>query len=380
MKHLSSIMLLVIALSGTAFPRAVPGNEAKKTKSFAVNKGGTLEMSINGGDIRITVWDKNELAVSVSDYDEEDYSDLRMSQQGNTVRITGRDAWSYGGRFDIMIPSAFNLDLETASGDISVKGKLAGDITGQTSAGNIMLDDVEGTVDVRTSGGDIKTGKITGKASLSTSGGDIDVASSMGELELRSSGGDLKVGNIGRSLRAQTAGGDIIIGDVGGGAVVSTAGGNIRVGKVLGEASLSTAGGDVELKGGSGTVRASTSGGNIVLTNLSGSVEAGTAGGDIYAELVPSGKGISKLSSAAGVIRLYVPEDAKATIEARIRIYGGWRSQPGVYAIRSDFTEETSARNRDEQEIQARYVLNGGGSSIILETVNSDIEVRKLKK
>jgi DUF4097 and DUF4098 domain-containing protein YvlB len=380
MNHLSRIILLVIVFSGAAIPRAVPGNETQETKTFTVNKGGTLELSISGGDIRITTWERSEVAVTFMHDREDDYGDVRVSQQGDTVRVTDHDAWGNGGGFDVMIPSAFNLDLETASGNILVKGRLTGNITAQTSAGDIMLDDVEGAVDTRTSGGNIKAGKITGKASLSTSGGEIEVASSMGELELRSSGGDLTVGNVGKSLRAQTAGGDVIIGDVGGGAFVSTAGGNVKVGKVSGEASLSTAGGDVELKGGSGTVRASTSGGNVILTNVSGSVEAGTAGGDIYAELVPNGKGRSKLSSAAGVIKLFVPEDAKATIDARIRIYGGWRGQSEVCDIRSDFKEESSARDRDEQEIRARYVLNGGGSNITLETVNSDIEVRKLKK
>ncbi|MBM2840173.1 MAG: hypothetical protein HW412_701, partial [Bacteroidetes bacterium] len=341
----------------------------------------TLDVSINGGDIRIVTWEKNEVSVSIESFDEEEeYNDVRMSQQGNTVRITDRDSWGSDARFDITVPSQFNLRLETSNGDISVKGNLVGNIDGETSAGNIKLGDVEGTVEMRTSGGDIRAGKINGRASLGTSGGEIDVVSSTSELDLRSSGGDIRVGNVGKSLRAKTAGGDIIIGDVGGEATVATAGGNVRVGKVSGQASLSTAGGDVELNGGNGTIRASTSGGNILLANLSGSVDAKTSGGDIHAELTPTGKGKSRLSSSNGIIKLYIPETAKATITARIRIQGWWRSQKDEYLIRSDFKEESSLRDEDEREIEAKYVLNGGGESITLETVNSDIEIRKLKK
>ena len=380
MKQLMIAILCVLGTSSPAFPHAVTQGDTKTAKTFTVSPGGTLEMSLNSGDIRITTWDRKEVTIRVSDYDDEDYGDVKMTQQGNTIHITDRDSWDEGGRFEISMPSQFNLDLETSNGDITVHGKVIGNITEQTSAGNIRLDDVDGAVDVRTSGGDVKAGKITGKALFATSGGEIEVASSTNELELRSSGGDLRVGNVGKSLRAKTAGGDIIIGDVGGEAVVSTAGGNVRVGKVTGEASLSTAGGDVELKGGNGKIRASTSGGNVMLTNLSGSVDARTSGGDIYAELVPSGKGKSKLSTAAGLISLRVPENAKATIDARIRIRGGWRSQREDYTITSDFKPESSSRDEDDHEIHAKYVLNGGGEEIMLETVNSDIEIRKLNK
>jgi DUF4097 and DUF4098 domain-containing protein YvlB len=380
MKRLSIIAALTIAITGAAFARAVAEGNEKKIQSFTVSKGGTLDVSINGGDIRIITWEKNEVMVTVESSDDEEDNEMRMSQQGNTVRITDRDTWGESGRLDINVPYQFNLRLETTDGDITVRGKLTGDITGETSAGNIKLGDVEGTVDMRTSGGDIRTGRITGKASLITSGGEVEVISTTGELDLKSSGGDIRVGNVGKSLRAKTAGGDIVIGDVGGEAVASTAGGNVRVGKVSGQATLNTAGGDIELSGGNGAIKASTSGGNLLLMNLSGSVEAKTAGGDIHAELIPSGKGKSRLASASGIIKLYVPENAKATIVALIRIRGWWRSHRNEYSIRSDFKEESSVRDEDEQEIQSKYVLNGGGETITLETVNSDIEIRKLKK
>ena len=93
-----------------------------------------------------------------------------------------------------------------------------------------------------------------------------------------------------------------------------------------------------------------------------------------------SGKGKSRLTSSNEKIVLYVPETAKATITARIRIHGRWRGQKDEYNISSDFKEDSSLRDEDEQEIRSKYVLNGGGETVSLETVNSDIEIRKLKK
>jgi DUF4097 and DUF4098 domain-containing protein YvlB len=377
---MKDVMMLVCTagvIVGLALPASAQHSQ-RKSKSFNVGKGGTLEVSLSDCDIRVTTWEKNEVSVSFVVSDEED--DVQMSQQGNTVRITDRGGWSDAERFEISVPSQFHLHLETTSGDIAVRGKLTGNITAQTSAGNVRVGDVEGTVEMRTSGGDVRAGKIVGNGTLITSGGEIGVASATGELELKSSGGNISVGNVGKSLRAKTAGGDILIGDVGGEASVSTAGGNVHVGKVSGRANLSTSGGDIELHGGTGVIKASTSGGNVALANIAGSVEAKTSGGDIIAELTPSGKGKSRLSSAAGMIRLSLPENAKATIVARIRIQGRWRAQKYEYTVRSDFKEESSTRNDDERLIESRFVLNGGGEDITLETVNSDIEIRKLKK
>lgn len=380
MKQLSIIMTLVVTCALAASARTATDGDRSGAKSFTVTKGGTLEVSINSGDLRVTTWEKNEVVVSTRLSDEEDDGDVRISQQGNTVRITDRSRWGDIERLDINIPTQFNVRLVTSNGDIAVRGNLVGNVDGETSAGNIALSDVEGTVEVQTSGGDVHTGKIRGNAALRTSGGEIDVASSTGALDLKSSGGDIRVGNVGKSLQAKTAGGDVVAGDIGEEAVVSTAGGNVRVGKVSGRASLSTAGGDVELGGGSGAIRASTNGGNINLANLSGSVEAKTFGGDIRAELTPSGKGKSRLVSSNGTIWLYLPPTAKATIDARIRIQGWWRTERDEYKIRSDFKEESSLRNEAERTIESRYVINGGGENITLETVNSDIEVRKLAR
>jgi DUF4097 and DUF4098 domain-containing protein YvlB len=382
MKQIMKLLFSTIIAAALASGLVLAQEGLTKTKSFTVSKGGTLEVSIRGGDIYISTWDKNEVFVRVEFSDEDELDRVRMTQQGNTIRITDRDRWSGddNSRYEITIPSQFNIDVRTSSGDLTLRGKLKGNVNGETSAGDIRLGDIEGTIDVHTSGGNVRAGKVVGDATLNTSGGDIDVISASGDLNVRTSGGNIRLGNIGKTLQASTSGGDVVIGNVGGEATVSTSGGNIQVGKVSGKASLKTSGGDIELNGGNGLIRASTSGGNVMLENISGSVDARTAGGDIQAELRPSGKGKSRLSSASGAIWLYLPEDSKATIDARIRIQGSWRHEQDTYMVRSDFKAQSSERNEDEREIRTKYILNGGGEMITLETVNSDIVIKKLMK
>jgi hypothetical protein len=377
--------ILVAALVALcAITCALAREEAERTKSFTVSKGGTFEISTSVGDIRISTWEKNEVYVNVEGLDDEDLSQVKMSQSGNVVRVSYRTRWGDGSghvRFMITMPSQFNLDLNTSGGDLEVKGGLTGKIDGSTSGGDIKLGNIfGGPVDVSTSGGDITTGKLEGEGHLKTAGGDIHVGSVNGSLFVNTSGGNIQVETVSKTLDAKTAGGDINIGDVGGEARVSTSGGDVNVGKVTGKATLSTAGGDIELKGASGRVSARTSGGDVKLQNITGSIDAKTAGGEVEAELIPSGKGGSRLSSSGGDIRLYIDEKSKATIEATIRLDGwGWGSHKSRYVVKSEFPKESYETDEEGGEIRAVYQLNGGGEMIELSTSNSNIEIHKLR-
>ena len=69
------------------------------------------------------------------------------------------------------------------------------------------------------------------------------------------------------------------------------------------------------------------------------------------------------------------PTDAKVTIDARIRLRDWDRGDTDSYDIRSDFKAES--HDRTDREVRARYVINGGGKVIKIETVNGNVEIRK---
>ncbi len=359
------------------------GGQAVKEQSFTVGKGSSLDVSVTGCEILIKTWEKNEINVVAERIDEDDMEFVKMTQTGDEVRVTYRPKWGNNsdGRFIITVPSQTKLELRTSGGDIELQGNLTGDVVGSTAGGDITIEKVKGTVRMSTSGGDIRTGDIDGKADLRTSGGDISLAVVNGEATVSTSGGDIRIEKVSKKLDARTSGGEIEVGDIGSDASLSTAGGDIRVGKVSGNAYLRTAGGDLKLKGASGTVEAKTSGGDIDLNNISGSIEASTAGGNVNADLNPSGKGESKLKSSGGDIKLTLPANVKATIEATIRLrdnYGwGAEMKKSKFEIRSDFQSVSYDKDGDRQEIKARYMLNGGGEIITLETVNGNIDIKK---
>ena len=386
MKNYIALLLLAFTFTciATAFTADQDNDKDDRTKSFTVTKGGTLELSTNGGDIKITTWEKNEVLVKARGFNEDDdYSGVKMHQSGNMIHV---ETWGSceEAHFDISLPADFNVDLRTSAGTIDIRGALSGKLTGSTSAGDIRLGNLGGEIEMHTSGGDIRAGKLKGTATLRTSGGNVSVESTSDELDVRTSGGEVTIGNVGKSLKASTSGGNVEIGDVGGDAEISTSGGNINAGKITGRASLKTAGGDVELQGATGRVIAKTSGGNVALSNINGSVEAKTAGGDVDVELFPDASGNSRLSSSGGAVKLSLPENAKASIDALIRVRpNGWSfgfttESMKDYKIRSDFKADSYEKDREDREIRGKYTLNGGGHSISLETTNGDIEIRKI--
>ncbi len=386
MKHIAFISVALFVLCSFGYAQKDDSQDTGvRSKSFTVSKGGNLEVSVGVGDIHISTWDKNEAFVKASGIDEDDLDRLKITQSGNTIRVVfrPRGGWSRSDAdFEISIPKEFDTDLHTSGGNIEILDFIKGKIKGSTSGGDIKLATVAGTVSMSTSGGNVHAGDIQGDGDLRTSGGDIRVGNVNGELELSTSGGNIDVKSVGKSLHAGTSGGDITIGDVGGEANVSTSGGNIEMGKVSGKASMHTSGGDVTLKGASGTVKASTSGGDMRLDNVSGSIDASTSGGEIEAELYPSGSGRSKLSSSGGTIKLSIPENAKATIDATIRFGNSWGNWFGgkrdKYSVKSDFKADSYEKDEDAGEIRAVYTINGGGSQIELNTSGSDIIIRKM--
>jgi DUF4097 and DUF4098 domain-containing protein YvlB len=136
----------------------------------------------------------------------------------------------------------------------------------------------------------------------------------------------------------------------------------------------------VEAEGASGANSGRTGGGSVSLQNISGSISLKTGGGSISVELKPDGTGDSNISTGGGDIRLYIPESAKASVEATLNLRWGWGNAKKRYKISSDFKADKFEQDEDEGSSFGVYTLNGGGDKIELETTNGNIEIRKLKK
>jgi hypothetical protein len=357
-------MLFLAALTAMLCCTSLAGEAAREhiTKSFTVTKGGELEVDLSGGDIHLVPWEKDEVVVTVDGMPDTEKEYLKITQSGGKVSVEFRPKWGNSDnlQFVVNLPSHFNASIHSSGGDLAVEGKLIGKLTGSTS------------------GGDIKTESIDGPTSLKTSGGDVTLGTINGEADVRTSGGDIKITSVAKRLKASTSGGDVHVGDIGGEAELSTSGGDMRVGNVSGKASLKTAGGNIDLASAAGSADVKTAGGDIVLKKITGSITAKTAGGNIDAELIPGSGAGSELTTAAGDVRLTVPPDAKATIDATIRLRHEGKHSKEQFSIHSDFQASAAEHEEEADIIHHVYTINGGGAIITVRTMNGSIYIKKI--
>ena len=206
----------------------------------------------------ITYWDKEEVYVKILG-DEDAMEKMNFALEGNDeeVKVTGKKKSSVSSWFssidlkvEIKVPSQFNLDVNTAGGDIKCGG-------------------ITGKAELNTSGGDIWADKFSGNLIGSTSGGDVFIFCRDAKINAETSGGDIKVEYEGenKEIDVSTSGGDI----------------EIKLPKEFKAAmELSTSGGDVSCSLNMSNVKKSS--GSRLIGDLNGGGEklsAHTSGGDI---------------------------------------------------------------------------------------------------
>lgn len=280
-------------------------------KTFAVQPGGTLNVSTQGGDVRVVAGGDNEVRIVArqrfprADSDAEADEILRdltfeLTQSGNDVSVLTKlerrlSGFNWGNRvvidFTVTVPSRYSADLRTSGGDIEI-GNLSGKVTAHTSGGDIDLARIDGEINVHTSGGDIELHEGTATARLRTSGGDIRVGRIAGAAELSTSGGDIEVDSAGSTINASTSGGDVIARFEGG---------------VPADASLSSSGGDIVARvamPNAFRLDASTSGGEVEAAGLTITIERGGLGKSRLVGAVNGGGPLLKLRTSGGDIEV----------------------------------------------------------------------------
>jgi len=357
-------------------------NDNEILKTFSASAGENLQMSVDPGNIDIKTWNKNEVKIEVVSRKKYEVEDLVAKKTGSTIKFILEldEGWNNNITVKVHAPSNFNFDLETTGGNINIGDPVTGELKAETEGGNVNFNDVNGKVSVNTSGGNISGDNVEGDVSLHTSGGNISLGNvKSGKSEVNTYGGNISVGNVDSDLSAKTQGGNLSVGNVGGNANVFTYGGHISIDKVSGSASMETYGGHLNLEGASGKVIAKTMGGHINLENITGSISASTKGGHVNAELDPKPNTSSSLETSGGHMSLDIPSSAKATIEVLVENDDLDYEDPHEI-LKSDFPAAKFDVDKDNYEIRATYILNGGGAKINLKCVGGHVKIAKWHK
>ncbi len=351
--NLKFLLLMLFFISGLL----IMSFAADREKTFDVTKGDQFEASISNGNISVSVWNKDQVYIKSVNIDDRDLDNLKLEKTDNRVVVKFKGHNSDQFYIEVSLPAYLSVNMSSGGGNIDIKGNLEGKVELASGGGNISLLNVANKLSISTGGGNIAVGSIEGDAKISSGGGNIVLGSIKGKAEVSSGGGNIAVGNVSQS------------------AEVSTAGGNVSVGKTSGSVEISTAGGNIKLEGATGKAEVNTSGGNIDLMNISSSIDANTAGGNIKADLNPTANSNSELNTAGGDITLILPSNAKAYITATVFASKSMSKNEAEKLIKSDFEEATV--NFVGNNLVKKFVLNGGGSNIELNTASGKIKIIK---
>jgi DUF4097 and DUF4098 domain-containing protein YvlB len=345
---------------------------------------GSLFVRVERGHLIIDTSAQDSVTVEVSD------SGVQVEEQcfDDHVEINGVvPARIYGRPLDwrITVPASVNLDLRTFAGSIRVS-PTDGNVTARTAGGSVIAGDIGGSTAMITQGGSILVGNIGGNAELrSTGGGQIEIGDVSGNAELATIAGPITTGTVSGRVSAETNGGTITIEESLGQLEAMTLAGNILIG-TSGLTRVQTAGGNIVADLVHGPFVGSTDLGNIRIGHAESYIEAAAGTGDIDASLSPSsldGDLHVSLTTNSGNIRLLIPEDLAADVDANIQ-----RTASRAPSIISSFPMDTVGSRPNlpagltnsfstSTNVHRRAKLNGGGNVIELETSRGTIEIRQ---
>ena len=182
--------------------------------------------------------------------------------------------------FRVYVPASASTDLRTNGGNIHCANLSGGIQKVDTRGGNIAFEDVKGELSGNTSGGNISIVRCAETVNVKTSGGNIHTRQSQGKLNLYTSGGNISLEDLSGTIKAETSGG------------------NVGADKV------------------DGTLTTSTSGGNVGLHDLSCAVDASTSGGNVDVSIVKMGQYVKLANRGSGHTQLRLPADVGIDLDA----------------------------------------------------------------
>ena len=356
------------------------------TADVAASSGGTLTLDLKtGAGVRITGTDENRVRMraELGGRSWRD-TDIALLGDGGNARITSRyridGNTSSSHRITISVPHRYNVRI-------------------QSSGGEIVLRDIEGSFAGSTGGGEIDIANASGQASLTTGGGEISVKNSRLSGSVGTGGGSVLIQGVSGGLRGSSGTGDVFYGGSGsaegitysdkttdgarrgsdGKTYLRKSGGSVSLGDVGDGASISTGGGDITIGESRGPVEIGTGGGDITAGPLYKGGVLTTGAGDLRIEIAEAG-GQLRASSGNGTVTLIIPRNLNADLEletAFTRKHGETRIQSDISLTTTVTDNWDTQGGTPRRYVRANQSIGSGGPTIRIKTVNGNIIVRR---
>jgi DUF4097 and DUF4098 domain-containing protein YvlB len=211
--------LILSAVLAVAVPGAAKAQNYRTQIDTTVrlDRGGTVDLSLISGRIRVTGWDRPDVKISASI----ESGELRFDANSSRVSISVEDSDNESGRhnrrhnvgeahYDVSVPRGSRLILEAVSGDITAAGS-QGEIEAQSVSGDVDVSNGVGEVSAESVSGSVHAAQIKGNLRAETVSGDLRTEGVTGNIESSSVSGNVRlIGAQSKDVRAETVSGDVV--------------------------------------------------------------------------------------------------------------------------------------------------------------------------
>ena len=182
-----------------------PGGRERIDTTVAFDRRGVIELQ--GGDIEVTGWSRNEVKVLATT----EHGELVFSPGASRITLSARMRRGRLGttKFQLSVPAGTRVVARTMSGDIIITG-VKGEVEASTMNGDIDVADAAERIDITNASGDITLRGSSGTTRLRALSGEIDVRDVAGDLEVETVSGEILMSGItSKFVRAESTSGDV---------------------------------------------------------------------------------------------------------------------------------------------------------------------------
>ncbi len=218
------------------------------TKTFELDRAGTLNASSSGGGIVVETHNqknveiqvfvrKNGKVLSESDPDVNevlDMYDLEIEKNGTAITAIARRKVrsgffnNSGISFTIITPREMSCDVSSSGGGLKISG-VSGTHKFSSSGGGVQLENTSGITSAKSSGGSVKATNHNGDIQLRSSGGKVSLEDAHGNVSAHSSGGGVYLSDIHGDVEAVSSGGGVSVTGEAGSVDAKSSGGPVKV-------------------------------------------------------------------------------------------------------------------------------------------------------
>lgn len=213
-------------------------------QEFPSPEPATAEVRVSSGRCEIVAEQRDTVSVDVQPVNPSDEKQARAAAEtivefdGHRLTVKAPESsgvgWLLGRnarlRVTIRLPLDSELDVRTASADLSCTGRYAR-ATINTASGNVYTEAVSGDAGIVSASGDVRLLRVGGSAKITSASGDLEVPYVGGDLTHNSASGDTTLGETHGDVKVRSASGDVIIGAAVQGSVrCTTASGDVKIG------------------------------------------------------------------------------------------------------------------------------------------------------